>query len=143
MIAHAPRESGGWRTARNASLVRRARNRRLRYRAIGRIVVTLGGLTCLVLVYLALLANVTRLHYEIGRVQHERTQLVDRTLRYDDEIAQLTTRERLAAMAARLGMAERSTFAVVNVPPPAKHADARPSGVAALFPAVKNFVGAK
>jgi hypothetical protein len=103
VIAHAPRESGGWRTARNASLVRRARNRRLRYRAIGRIVVTLGGLTCLVLVYL----------------------------------------ERLAAMAARLGMAERSTFAVVNVPPPAKHADARPSGVAALFPAVKNFVGAK
>ena len=35
-------------------------------RAIGRIVVVLSGLYVLVFVYLALLANVTRLHYEIG-----------------------------------------------------------------------------
>ena len=114
MIAHAPRESGGWRTARNASLVRRARNRRLRYRAIGRIVVTLGGLTCLVLGYLALLANVTRLHYEIGRVQHERTQLVDRTLRYDDEIAQLTTANVLRSAMPSLAAIAASRSRVVN-----------------------------
>jgi hypothetical protein len=130
-----------WRTARHASVVRRARNRRMRYRSIGRIVATLSVLTCLVLGYLALLANVTRLHYEIGKMQHRRTQLVDKTLRYDDEIAQLESSDRLAVLAAHLGMREPRAYAIVTLPP-VRHVTQRPvQGVAALFPVVQSIVG--
>ena len=139
------RERGGRgrRSARTASLARRARNRRLRYRSVGRIISTLSGLTIAVLVYLALLANVTRLHYEIGRVQHERARLADRVLRNDDEIAQLASPERLAVFAQRLGLREPRAFAVVEMPRPRQRAAPPPRGVAALLPVVVNFVGAK
>ena len=129
------------RTARHASLVRRARNRRMRYRAIGRIVTILSGLTCLVLVYLALLANVTRLHYEIGHLQHQRAQLLDQTVRYQDEIASLESRDRLSTLAASLGLREPRAYAIVVIPPSRKHSVPPPSGVAALLPVVQSIVG--
>ncbi len=135
------RTATGWRTARHASVARRARNRRLRYRSIGRIVVALSGLTCLVLVYLALLANVTRLHYEIGKLQRQRAQLIDQTVRYEDEIALLDSRERLSVLAQSLGMREPRAYAIVVVPPPRKQHVQPPTGVAALLPVVQSIVG--
>jgi hypothetical protein len=137
----APSRNAGARTARHASLVRRARNRRMRYRAIGRIVTILSGLTCLVLVYLALLANVTRLHYEIGHLQHQRAQLLDQTVRYQDEIASLESRDRLSALAASLGLREPRAYAIVVIPPSRKQSVPRPGGVAALLPVVQSIVG--
>jgi hypothetical protein len=137
----APSRNAGARTARHASLVRRARNRRMRYRAIGRIVTILSGLTCLVLVYLALLANVTRLHYEIGHLQHQRAQLLDQTVRYQDEIASLESRDRLSTLAASLGLREPRAYAIVVIPPSRKHSVPPPSGVAALLPVVQSIVG--
>jgi hypothetical protein len=138
------RESGarpGWRSARNASAVRRARNRRLRYRAIGRVVTWLGALTALVLVYLALVANITRLHYEIGRAERYHTRLVQQSARNEDEIAQLVARERLEQIAARLGMREPQTFAMVLLPEPHRRAVQPPRGVAALFPVMQSIMG--
>jgi hypothetical protein len=139
--ARSPSRNSGWRTARHASLVRRARNRRMRYRSIGRIVAVLSGLTLLVLVYLALLANVTRLHYEIGHLQHQRAQLVDQTVRYEDEIASLESRDRLSALADSLGLREPRAYAIVVLPQPRKHSQPRPGGVAALLPVVQSIVG--
>lgn len=135
----APRH--GWRSARNASAARRARNRRLRYRAIGRIVASLCTVTTLVLLYLALVANITRLHYEIGRGEHERTRLVEQTVRNDDEIAQLASRERLEQIASRLGMREPAAFAIVTLPRRTRHARTAPRGVAALFPMMRSIMG--
>jgi hypothetical protein len=134
--------SPGWRTARHASAARHARNRRRRYRPIGRIVVALSAVTSLVLVYLALLANVTRLHYEVGKLQHQRALLVEQTVRYEDEIALLDSRDRLAALAASLGLREPHAYAIVVVPPPVRHKPAPAGGVAALLPVVQSIVGA-
>jgi cell division protein FtsL len=112
----APR--AGTRAGRNAARMRRSRTRRLRYRGIVRILVVLGALTLLVVFYLGLAANVMRLNYELGKVKQERAQLIDQTSRLDDQIARLESRERLAQVAARLGMREPATFAAVVLPAP-------------------------
>jgi len=121
-----------WRSARNASVKRRARNRRLRYRLIGRTVAGLSVTTVVILVYLALLANITRLNYEVGRAKQARAQISMQVLRREDEIARLASRDKLEAIAASLGMREPSAFAVVAVPPGPRHIAREPGGVALL-----------
>jgi hypothetical protein len=133
----------GSRAARNASAVRRARNRRLRYRSIGRIVAGLCALTCFVLLYLALVANVTRLQYEIGRAQRDRARLVEQTQRSEDEIALLESRDRLEQLAARLGMRDPEAYAIVVIPQRRRRAAPPVRGVAALFPMVQSIMGVK
>ncbi|MEO6991026.1 MAG: hypothetical protein ABI346_07425 [Candidatus Baltobacteraceae bacterium] len=88
----------------------------MRYRQAARIVVALTLTTLCVLGYLMLLANVTRLHYELGKAQHRQAALSEATLRLDDEIAQLESRERLSAIAAHLGMHDPQVYAMVAVP---------------------------
>lgn len=127
-----PQRARGWRAARNASAARRVRQRRLRYRLIGRTLVLVGMATVVVLAYLALMANITRLHYEIGNAKRVRAQLASATARNDDEIARLTARDRLSAIAMRLGMREADSITVVSLPPP-RHRVERPAhGVAFL-----------
>jgi hypothetical protein len=139
--AHRAAPRHGVRSARSASAARRARNSRLRYRAIGRIVVCLGLLTTLVLLYLALVANVTRTRYELGRAERERHALVEQTARNDDEIAQLESRDRLERIAASLGMREPLAFAVVTLPRERRHQRVAPHGVAALLPMMQSIMG--
>jgi hypothetical protein len=125
--AVAPARGRGWRTARTASIARRARRRRLQYRFIARTVVAVSLATGLVLAYLATLANVTRLHYEVVTQQNVRSELRVITARNEDEIARLSARDRLSAIAASLNMREPASVTVVDVPPPprriAQHPD--------------------
>jgi cell division protein FtsL len=124
----APR--GGTRAGRTAARLRRSRTSRRRYRSVARILGTVAALTLLVVVYLALAANVVRLNYALAKVAQERTQLLDRTSRLDDQIARLESRERLAAVAAGLGMRQPGTFA--DVAPPAADPRMPPRGLAFL-----------
>ena len=129
----APSHPSGWRTARNASVARRARVRRQRYRPIGRIVAMLGTLTVFVLLYLALLANITRLNYDVGHQKQVRAHLALATMRNEDEIAGLISREKLQAIAARLGMHDPATFAILTLPPRPHHKTSpSPKGIALL-----------
>jgi hypothetical protein len=125
-------QHSGWRTARAASSARRARTRRMRYELIVRTVSGLGVATVVVLVYLALLANITRLNYEVSHAKQARARIGLQAMRADDEIARLASRDKLAAIAARLGMREPTTFAVVSLPPRHRHATQPPHGVALL-----------
>jgi hypothetical protein len=127
-----PASRSGWRTARNASVARRARLRRLRYRLIERTVTALGIGTAVVLVYLALLANITRLNYDVSHVKQARAQLALLTARRDVEIARLSSRDKLEALAARLGMREPAAFAVVSLPLRHRQTAPSPRGVAFL-----------
>ncbi|MFY9780982.1 MAG: hypothetical protein WAJ85_10800 [Candidatus Baltobacteraceae bacterium] len=120
----------GTRAGRTAARLRRSRTRRLRYRGVVRILVTLGVVTVLVVFYLGLAANVMRLNYALGKVATERAQLLDRTSRLDEQIARLESPERLAAVAAELGMRQPATFADVSLPVSAPRT--QPRGVAFL-----------
>jgi len=106
----------GTRSGRTAARVRHKRIRTLRYASFARIFVTVGAVTLAIVVYLALMANVTRMNYELSKTIRAKTALVDESSRLDDRIARLMTRERLAVLANRLRMHEPQTFGEIELP---------------------------
>lgn len=106
----------GTRSGRTAAHVRRKRTRSLRFANFARIFTTVGALTLAIVVYLSLMANVTRMNYELSKNARAKTALVDESSRLDDKIARLVTRERLAVLATRLHMHEPQTFAQIALP---------------------------
>jgi hypothetical protein len=78
-----------------------------------------------------LTANLTSLNYKLARVQAEKADLLAQTMRQEDRIAKLESRERLAAIAARLNMHDPQAYAVVAVPALAGGL-AKPGGIALL-----------
>jgi hypothetical protein len=83
------------------------------------------------MVWLLLVASITRTSYEISKVNRERAALEDQTTRLDDTIARLESRDRLAMVAASLGMSDPRTFAIVQLPQTA-HPNAPARGLAFL-----------
>ena len=67
--------------------------------------------------YVVLTSSLTGLSYAVSNAKHERTELQAETARLDDKIAALRSDDRLAALAARLGMSEPEHFALVQLPP--------------------------
>ncbi len=106
----------GTRAGHTAVSRRRAHAWRLRYVGFARMFATVGVLTLCVVVYLGLMANVTRMNYDLAKRLAERARLMDESSRLDDRIARLSSRERLGEVAARLGMREPQTFAEIALP---------------------------
>ena len=104
------------RAARGAADRRRARTKRMRYTMTVRIAAVVGTLTVFVVVYLALMGNVERMNYELARADRDRAALVEKSSQLDDTLAGLRSRERLARVAASLGMHESQTFAAIALP---------------------------
>jgi hypothetical protein len=71
-----------------------------------------------VMIYVLLMGNLTALNYSLANVTQQKSALIEETMRLDDRIAQLESRERLAALAARLHMHDPGRYAVVEVPGP-------------------------
>jgi ABC-type sulfate transport system permease component len=113
------------RAARAAVQARRNSRTRARYRALVTIGSVVSVLTLIVVVYLALLANVTRMTYELQTASDKRTALIEENGRLDDRIAGLESRERLSRLAASMGMHDSQTFAEIPLPVVAAE---RPSG---------------
>jgi hypothetical protein len=111
----APQRSGT-RAGRTAVRRRRARTRRERYSGLSRVFSTIVVLVLVVTVYLALMANVTRMNYELTRLAQQRAQLLDETAAGDQAIASAESIERLRADAKALHMREWQTFAIVDLP---------------------------
>jgi cell division protein FtsB len=126
----APRRSAGTRAGHSAVGRRREQRRRARYAPLGRIAAIVLAFTFVIVAYLALLANVTRLNYELSKSARVRARLVDQSARLEDQIARLESRERLSRLAAKLGMREAGTFAEVALPAPVQPPE--PSGIALL-----------
>ena len=102
--------------ARDASR-RRVRRTRLRaYTMLGRIAAVVAIGFALTFSWVMLMANLTGLNYALGRESATRLGLIDETTRLDDQIAHLRSRDRLADVAARLGMHDPQTYAVVQLP---------------------------
>lgn len=83
-----------------------------------RICVVLGVLLTLLMAYVVLTSSLTGLSYAVARGQHDREALQEETMRLDDRIAQLRSDDRLAAIAARLGMHDPQQFAMVRITAP-------------------------
>jgi hypothetical protein len=118
------------RAARGAAQRRRARTARMRYALGVRIAAIVGALTLLVVVYLGLVGNVERMNYEQGVADGERAKLVAQSEKLEDALARLRSRERLATIAAQLGMHEPQRFASITLPP--EHAQPPATGLAFL-----------
>ncbi len=106
----------GGRAGRGAVLDRRRAGLRRRYRGLAVVCSWITVLTALVIVYLLLVADGTRVGYELSRANQARVTLQDQTARLDDQIAQLRSRDRLAAVAAHLGMNDPAVYAVAKMP---------------------------
>ena len=106
----------GTRAGRTAVARRRARARAERNAALVRVYATIALLTLAVVVYLALMANVTRLNYALAKSVRARAIATDASGRLDDEIARLSSRDRLGVLATRLGMHESQSFIALTLP---------------------------
>jgi len=56
------------------------------------------------------------MNYELARVDRDRAALIERSTQLDDTLARLRSRERLARVAASLGMRESATFVSISLP---------------------------
>ncbi|HTV74295.1 MAG TPA: hypothetical protein VME66_11380 [Candidatus Acidoferrales bacterium] len=118
--AFSTRPSPGTRAGRTAVTRRRSAGVRKRYRRLTAVCLSICLVTGLVMVWLLLVASITRTSYELSRVNRERAALQDQTTRLDDTIARLESRDRLAVVAAGLGMTDPRTFAIVQLPQTAR-----------------------
>ncbi len=71
-----------------------------------------------VMIYVLLMGNLTALNYSLARETQTKLDLQAETMRLDDRIAQLQSRDRLANLAAKLHMHDPRVYAVVDVPQP-------------------------
>ncbi len=121
----APQRIKNPRSARTATQTRIVKNTRARYSAIVRVSVGL----CIALIgfmsYVMLLSNATSLTYQLDKAHRSRDALQEQTARLDDRIAQASSEERLAAIAAKLQMRDSQTFAIVRIAPPVTVAKSR------------------
>jgi hypothetical protein len=131
---------------RQVERVRVATRRRFRraqrrgYVAFFRISGCVAVLVLPVLLYVMLTANLTSLNYRLAHVQARKTALLAETMRQEDRIAKLESRDRLAAIAARLGMRDPQLYGVAELPAPPPPRPV-PQGIA-LLGAVNNWLNA-
>jgi hypothetical protein len=80
--------------------------------------VALTGILALLMGYVLLTATLTGTSYSVAKAAAQREALQEETMRLDDRIAALRSDDRLAQLAARLGMREPAILAVVRIAPP-------------------------
>jgi len=122
------------RRARTATHTRIVKHHRARYEGIVRVGAVLGIVLVGLLAYVMLISNITSTNYALDRAQHQRALLQEQTAHLDERLASMRSDDRLASIAAKLGMRQPLTFAVVQLP-----SEARPSrfpvldSIASLF----------
>ena len=113
---------------------RRARTKRRAYRDAFRVVAGVSVLTLAVMVYLGLLANVTKLHYEIGQAQEQRALLEAQTQRLEERLNGLRSDDALLAIATKLQMHDSRAYAVVSFRPKRRSPSLHDSGTCCWGP---------
>jgi cell division protein FtsB len=116
--------------AREAARRRGRRTRLQNYAMPARIALAFAVLLVPVMGYVLLMGNLTALNYSLAQATQTKSALVEETMRLDDRIAQLQSRERLADLATRMNMHDPTRYAVVDVPGPVIAAP--PNGIAFL-----------
>jgi hypothetical protein len=123
------------RSVRAATQRRIVRKSRARYAGITRVSSALLCILLLLMGYVVLTSSLTGFSYAVAKARAQREALLEQTMRLDDRIAALRSDDRLAELAARLGMREPQRFAVVRIAPP-RVARAHPR-----FPVLSSLAG--
>jgi cell division protein FtsL len=109
---------------------RRRRSVRLaHYSSTVRVLGALVAVLAPVMIYVMLTSNLTSLNYALAAAETQRAQLQQEVQRQDDQIAHLDSRERLAQVAAKLGMRDPLHYEIVSLAPPETK---KPFGIAFL-----------
>ena len=103
------------RRARTATKNRIVQNNRARYTGLMRVGMVLGITLAALMSYVMLTSNMTQLTYSLAKAQHQREQLQEQTVRLDEQLATLQSDDRLAGIAAKLGMKDPQQFALVKL----------------------------
>ncbi len=106
------------RTVRAATQRRIVRKSRARYAEVTRVFTAVTCVLVLLMGYVVLTSSLTGSSYAVAKARADREALEEETMRLDDRIAALRSDDRLAELAARMGMREPQTFAVVRIAPP-------------------------
>ena len=104
--------------AREAARKRGRRTKMQGYSMLARIATIFAVLLVPVMIYVLLMGNLTALNYSLAHATQQKIDLQEETMRLDDRIAQLQSRERLAALANKLHFHDPHVYAVVEVPGP-------------------------
>jgi hypothetical protein len=123
------------RTVRAATQRRIVRTSRARYAGVARVSTALTCILVLLMGYVVLTSSLTGLSYAVAKARAQREALQEETMRLDDRIAALRSDDRLSAVAARLGMQEPATFAVVRIAAP------RIARTPSRFPVLSSLAG--
>ena len=132
MIAHKavqqpPRVAG---RARDAARRRVRRTRLNGYAMLARIAASFAVLLVPVMIYVMLMANLTGMNYALAHETQHKLALQEETMRLEDRIGQLRSRDRLADLALKLRMHDPHVYAVVDLPRPV--VSPPPNGIAFL-----------
>jgi hypothetical protein len=125
------------RTVRAATQRRIVRKSRARYASLGRVLCALGFVLLLLMGYVVLTSSLTGLSYAVANARAQREALQEETMRLDDRIAALRADDRLSALAARMGMREPGSLAVVRIEQPRT----RVAQVPSKFPMLTSLTG--
>jgi hypothetical protein len=123
------------RTVRNATARRKIRASRARYTTLVRVFAVLLCVLAFVMGYVVLTSSLTGLSYAVARASSQREALQEETILLDDQIAALRSDDRLAVLAARLGMRQPQRFAVVREEEP------RAARAGSHFPLLSSLAG--
>lgn len=123
------------RRARTATASRIVKNNRVRYGSIVRVGAVLGIVLVGLLAYVMLVSNITSTSYALEKAQHQRELLFEQTARLDERLAKMHSDDRLAGIAAKLGMREPEAFAAIQLDPPVAKGSRYPvlDSIAGLF----------
>jgi hypothetical protein len=105
--------------ARDAARRRGRRTRMHGYTMLARIAAAFAVVLVPVMIYVLLMGNLTALNYSLAHATEQKLALQEETMRLDDRITHLQSRERLADLAARLHFHDPHMYAVIDVPGPA------------------------
>lgn len=105
-------------TAREAARRRGRRTKRQGYTGLGFIAALFAVVLVPMMIYLLLMSNLTALNYSLAHATQKKLELQEETMRLDDRIARLESRERLAELAIKLHLHDPHVYAVVDVPGP-------------------------
>ncbi|MGB6601335.1 MAG: hypothetical protein WBE77_09660 [Candidatus Cybelea sp.] len=125
------------RTVRAATQRRIVRKSRARYMSLGRVLSALGVVLLLLMAYVVLTSSLTGLSYAVASARAQREALQEETMRLDDRISALRADDRLAILAARMGMREPESLAVVRIVQPRPAVARMPS----KFPMLSSLAG--
>jgi hypothetical protein len=94
------------------------------------LLLAIGAIFVPLTLYVLLTANLTALNYALAHANDDRAVLQEETVRLDDQIAQLRSRERLLGVAQSLKMHDATTFAIIDLPNSSEQR--HPQGIALL-----------